>query len=291
MLDTVDVRMARLAATQWSVVSVEDLRRCGMSDAAIAWRVATGRLFVVHRGVYSVIPNLTLEGQFLAAVKACGPEAVLSHFSAAVLHEWFEWDGRFPEVTSPAARERPGIYTHRSCHIERVMFKAIPVTPPVRTIIDLSGKLPYAGTRRAVNQALIRDQIKPVDLVTSHHRGAKNLREILLTAAPTRNEYEDLVLELLHGAGLGPSEVNRRRGGFEPDFRWPEHRVILEADSERYHGNLVARANDNQRQAVLEARGEIVVRTTWREAVTAPETMLARVRQAIESGVGRVQHA
>jgi very-short-patch-repair endonuclease len=147
------------------------------------------------------------------------------------------------------------------------------------------------GTRRAVNEALIRGQIKPVDLVTSHHRGAENLREILVTAAPTRNEYEDLVNELLHRAGIGPPEVNRRQGGFEPDFRWPEHRVILEADSERYHGNLVARASASDRQAILEARGETVVRTTWKEAVTAPETMLARVRQAIESGVGRAQHA
>jgi very-short-patch-repair endonuclease len=216
---------------------------------------------------------------------------VLSHFSAAVLHGWFEWDGRFPEVTAPRERERPGIYSHRSVHIERTVVKGIPVTPPVRTLIDLSGKLAYAGTRRAVNEALNRGQIKPVDLVTSRHRGAKNLREILLTAAPTRNEYEDLVLELLHGAGLGPSEVNRRRGGFEPDFRWPEHRVILEADSERCHGHLVARANDNERQAILEARGETVVRTNWKEAVTAPEAMLARVRGAIESGAARVQHA
>jgi very-short-patch-repair endonuclease len=289
--DNVDLLVARLAAMQWSVVDVTDLRRCGLSATAIAWRVANGRLFKLHRGVYSVIPNLTVEGLFLAAVKACGLGAVLSHFSAAVLYGWFVWDGRFPEVTAPEERERPGIYSHRSTHIERVVVKGIPVTPPLRTIIDLSGKLPYAGTRRAVNEALNRGQIKPVDLVTSHHRGAKNLREILLTAAPTRNEYEDLVLELLHRAGLGPSEVNRRRGGFEPDFRWPEHRVILEADSERYHGHLVARANDNERQAILEARGETVVRTTWKEAVTAPEAMLARVRQAIESGVVRAECA
>ena len=95
--------------------------------------------------------------------------------------------------------------------------------------------------------------------------------------------------ELLHRAGIGAPEVNRRRRGLEPDFRWAEQRVILEADSDRYHGHLVARANDRARQAVLEARGETVVRTTWKEAVTEPETMVARVRDAIESRVVRAE--
>ena len=87
--------------------------------------------------------------------------------------------------------------------------------------------------------------------------------------------------ELLHRAGLAAPEVNRRRGEYVPDFRWPDQRVILEADSKRFHGHLVARASDKERQAVLEARGETVVRTTWREVVTAPERMVARVREAL----------
>ena len=40
----------------------------------------------VHRGVYVVgYPNLTRNGHFMAAVLACGDQAALSHFSAAVL--------------------------------------------------------------------------------------------------------------------------------------------------------------------------------------------------------------
>ena len=193
------------------MVDVADLTACGLSADAIATRVANGRLFRVYRGVYGVIPNLTLEGQFLAAVKACGPDAVLSHFSAAVLYGWFDWDGRFPEVTVTNPRKHQGIFSHRSGDIERTIFKGIPVAPPARVIRDLAGKLPYVGVRRAVNEALNRGQIKPVDLVTARHRGACKLRKILLTAAPTRNEYEDLVNELLHRAGIGAPEVNRRR--------------------------------------------------------------------------------
>ncbi|MDA0160704.1 DUF559 domain-containing protein [Solirubrobacter ginsenosidimutans] len=227
---------------------------------------------------------------FLAAVRACGPSAVLSHFSAAVLYGWFDWDDRFPEVTANHPRGHAGIYTHRSQSIERTEFKGIPVTPPARTLIDLAGKLPYAGLRRAVNEALNRGQVKVSELVTRGHRGAAKLRKILATAAPTRNEYEDIVLAVLHQGGLPKPDVNVRRGRHIPDFRWPEHRVILEADSRKYHGHLLARADDAARQAVLEAQGEIVLRTTWREVVTRPAVVVARVRAAlIESKVRRAE--
>jgi hypothetical protein len=135
--------------------------------------------------VFALVPKLSLEGEFLAGVKACGLGAALSHFSAAVLRGWFRWDGRFPEVTATNPRRHEGIYTHRSNKIERTFYNGIPVTPVLRTLTDLSSMLPFAGTRRAVNEALNQRQIKPAELVTSHHRGAKTLRAILATAAPT----------------------------------------------------------------------------------------------------------
>jgi very-short-patch-repair endonuclease len=272
-----------LAAGQWSVVHIADLRRCGLSANQVTQRVANGHLFPKYRGVYSVIPNLTVEGEFLAAVLACGPGAVLSHFSAAVLHGWFEWDGRYPEVTAVNSRSHKGIRSHRSQSIERMVRAGIPVTPPARTLIDLSGGLPYVGVRRGVNEALNRGQIKASDLVTCHHRGAAKLRKILATAAPTRNEYEDVVNEIIHQAGLPRPDVNVRRGRYIPDFRWPEYGVILEADSCRYHGHMLARADDAERQAFLEAQGELVLRTTWVEIVTRPGAVVGRVRAALDA--------
>src|SRR5215208_6244110 len=95
-----DVRVARLAAEEWSVLSGDELRRCGLSQTMISRRVRQGHLHCLHRGVYAVgHPNVTIEGTFLAAVKACGQGAVLSHFSAATLWEMVDWDGRLPEVS------------------------------------------------------------------------------------------------------------------------------------------------------------------------------------------------
>ena len=81
-----DRNVAWLASEEWGVLSLEELRRCGVTEDKVFRRVRRGRLHVLHRGVYAVgHPNVPLEGRFLAAVKACGSGAVLSHLSAAAL--------------------------------------------------------------------------------------------------------------------------------------------------------------------------------------------------------------
>jgi len=81
-----DVLLARLAANQHGVVSLEQLRAIGISSHAIAHRVRIGRLHRIHRGVYAVgHARLSNEGRWMAAVLACGYGAALSHRSAAAL--------------------------------------------------------------------------------------------------------------------------------------------------------------------------------------------------------------
>ena len=153
-----DVAVARLAGEQWGVLSLGELRTCGMSREAVNVRVRNGRLHPLHRGVYAVgHPRITLEGRFLAAVKACGPTAVLSHFSAAALYELLRWDDRYPEVTTTAQRTHHGIRVHRSStlHAEDITrHRGIPVTTPARTAVDLAATLDYQPLRRVVRQAL-----------------------------------------------------------------------------------------------------------------------------------------
>jgi hypothetical protein len=281
-----DVLVARLAAREHGVLSAAELHACGLNDHAILLRVRKGRLHKRYRGVYAVgHPNLSLNGQFLAAVKACGPDAVLSHFSAGALHGLLKWDDRYPEVTAPTPRRHPGIRSHRSHSVERTYREGIPVTPPARTLVDLSAILPFTALRRAVNEALNQRLIKPHELATSHHRGASKLRRILATAAPTRNDFEDIVLALLDG--LPRPEVNQPLHidgrTYYPDYRWPDHRLILEADGNQFHGHLLARADDAARQAVLEAHGERVLRVTWHQATQQPQRTAARVRAALEA--------
>ena len=279
---TPDARVAQRAARQWTIVDVDDLRACGLSDDAIQTRAHGGRLFRRYRGVYSVVPNPSLEGCFMAAMKACGPSALLSHFSAAVLRGWLEWDFRSPEVTASTVRVHPGLRVHRGQHLERAYVRGIPITTPAQTIRDLAAEAPTEQLRRAVNAALHQRSLKPSDLVRGGHRGAAKLRTVLATAAPTANEHEDLVLAVLTDAGLPMPDVNQRFAGYVPDFRWADRRVILEADGRRFHDDPLSRADDQARQAVLEAAGETVLRTTWGEIVTRPGAVVHRVRAALD---------
>jgi len=278
------------------ILSLDELRACGLSRDAIAVRVRNGRLHPRHRAVYAVgHAGLPLEGRLLAAVKACGPEAVLSHVSAAALLGLLPWDDRRPEVTvaRSTTRVHAGLRVHRTRVLEPEdvwRHKGIPVTSPVRTLVDLASVVGHRRLRRAVRQALA---LRFVDLgrladALGRFRGRRGIRKLARIVAagpaPTRSVLEDAVLELMVGGGLARPEVNvplvldGRR--VIPDFRWPERRLVVEADGAAWHDDQLAREDDAERQALLEAHGERVLRVTWRQTITRPGETLARLRAA-----------
>jgi Transcriptional regulator, AbiEi antitoxin/Protein of unknown function (DUF559) len=299
-----DVRVAARAGSEWGVLSLEELHACGLSRNAVSVRVARGSLHRMHRGVYCVgHANPPLEGRFLAAVKACGPDAALSHFSAAALLGLLNWDGRYPEVTVVGAgtRVHHGIRVHRTYAFDDrdlARHRGIATTSPARTLVDLAGALEYRRLRRAVRQAQSLRRVTPSQLTEAlvrlgPRRGSRKLRRILATGpAPTRSELEDAVLDLVLGGGLEHPDVNvplfvaGRR--VVPDFRWPRQNLVLEADGAAWHDDRLSREDDAERQALLEAHGERVLRVTWEQAITEPRQTLARVSAAgapVASGV------
>ena len=286
-----DLAAAALAAQQWGVLDNADLWACGFSRGAVMRRRRTGLLTEVHPGVYAWgHDGLTLRGRFLAATKAAGPDSALSHRSVSFVWHMIEWDETWlPEVTIPmrGARTVPGIIIHRSrVPFEVVQLDGIPVTLPARAAVDLATVLPYKQVRRAVREGMARKRIAVKDLVAIRGRkGAKTMRRILADGyVPTRSEFEDVVLDLLDRGGFPRPDVNTpivvagRRT--VPDFRWPDRHLVLEADGRQWHGSALAREDDRERQARLEAAGERVLRVTWKQAITRPDQTLARVRAA-----------
>jgi hypothetical protein len=258
--------------------------------------VGNGRLHPVHRGIYAVgHVNLPLEGRLLAAVKACGPGAVLSHYSAAALWGFVDWDDRIPEVTvvGTSTRSHRGVRVHRTSQLERrdtFRHRGIPVTSPAWTLMDLASALDYRRLRRAARQAQSLRRVSIPQLVDilgrlRARRGSRKLARIVATGpAPTRSELEDAVLDLILRGGLAHPQVNEalRRSGRRvvPDFRWPGQHLVVEADGAAWHDNQLAREDDAERQALLEAHGERVLRVTWDQAIARPGQTLARIRAA-----------
>jgi predicted transcriptional regulator of viral defense system len=212
-----DRAIARLAARQWGVISLDELIRCGLSRNAVTTRVRNGRLHPLYRVVYAVgHTSLPMQGRFLAAVKAC--DGVLSHFSAAALYGLVRWDDRYPEVTTNAKRAHRGIRTHRSSRLEVrdiTCHEAIPITTPARTLVDLAATLDYRPLRRTVREAQRKLVTIPQLLETldrlGPRRGTANLTKIVAAGhAPTRSELEDAVLDLILKAGFQRPEVTSR---------------------------------------------------------------------------------
>jgi hypothetical protein len=300
------LRVAGAAAEQWSVLSIDELRACGLSDKAVWVRVRQGHLHPWYRGVYAVgHANPPLQGRLLAAVKACGPGTLLSHFSAAALFGLVRWDDRRPEVTvqGTTTRTHRGIRVHRTLTLDTrdvTRRKGIPVTSPARTLRDLAATFPYDALRRTTRQAQalkltsVRHLIDTLDR-PGPRRGTANLARIIATGpAPTRSELEDAVLDLILGGGLQHPDVNvplhvqGRR--VIPDFRWPRERLVIEADGAEWHDDRISREDDAERQALLEAHGERVVRVTWDQAIRRRRQTLARIRAAGAPRMGSSPH-
>jgi hypothetical protein len=81
--------MADLATRQFGIVDDAELGLLGFGRGAIQHQVRLGRLHRLYPGVYAVgHKRLPLNGHRLAAVRACGAGAVLSHRTAAAIGTW-----------------------------------------------------------------------------------------------------------------------------------------------------------------------------------------------------------
>jgi very-short-patch-repair endonuclease len=264
-------------------VTGRQLEAVGWSRTVICRRVRTGALHRRYRGVYAVGHTaLTREGEWLAAVLACGPGAALASFSAAVL-----W-GLIPDgegsihVTAERQRRAPaGVVLHRTASLpaeDVVRRDGIPVTSPERTLLDLAATAAPALLARAVEQAAVLELVRRDRLLerSANRPGAAALRAALATEPSlTRSEAERSLLELLRRAGLPRPRTNVRIGPFELDAYWPDHRLAAEIDGYAYHGHREAFERDRRRDAALQAAGIRVVRITWRELTRHRDRLIA----------------
>jgi predicted transcriptional regulator of viral defense system len=248
--------VGRLAVAQNGLVTLDQLERLGLTDDAAVKRALRGRLCRIHQAVYSLTPEVMTErGLFMAAVLACGSEAVLSHRSAAYL--WGLVDGwEEPiDVTAPNRRGRsPAGVAARDGSlqpIDKVTLHGIPCTSLARTLLDYAGVVPEWDLRKAVSQAEVLRILDPAAMRSvlrrgRGRRGVARLRFIVETLHPqtrrTRSQLERLFLAMCVRADLPHPEVNvwlEVPGGnpLQADFLWRDAGVIIEADSREFHDN------------------------------------------------------
>jgi hypothetical protein len=110
-----DTLVAWRAAESHGVLSLDELFACGLTRKGVEVRVAQGHLHRIHRGVFAVgHPGLTQEGVWLAAVKAAGPGALLSHTPAAMHYGILPLEDHLPAVTVTSGAIAASRSRHRS---------------------------------------------------------------------------------------------------------------------------------------------------------------------------------
>jgi very-short-patch-repair endonuclease len=286
---------------QNGVVTLEQMEGLGLSERAIHQRATAGRLHRIHQTVYSLTPGVMTErGKFMAAVLACGPDAVLSHRSAAYLWGLVEsWEEPI-DVTAPNRRGRSpdGVTAHRDGSlqpIDKTTRFGIPCTSIARTLLDFAGVALEWEVRKAVAQAevlQVLDKPKTRALLkrSRRRRGVARLRLILDTIHPqtkrTRSELERLFLEMCAKRDLPEPEVNvwlpaPNGKRYQADFLWRDNGLIVEADSRRFHDTDIAFVDDRKRQQQLELAGWRVSRCTWEEVEQEPRRLALTVKGLI----------
>ena len=184
---------------------------------------------------------------------------------------------------------------HRSRHLaapDRALVRGIPVTSVARTLADLGDVAPPAHVRSAF-AAAERLQLLDMDAIDAavttaagRRRGARILSEVLRGYDPrwsqTRSDLELAMLDVLAAYDLPAPQVNAWIADrYIADMLWPDRRLIVEVDGDRYHHAAGARRADARRDHELRRLGYGVLRVPERELRDRPALVAARLARAL----------
>jgi len=231
----------------------------------------------------------------MAAVLASGPEALLSHSSAAGL-----W------MIRPSSRERIDVtVSHRSRssslirrHVsavpddERTVEEGIPVTSVPRTIFDLAATEPediVVTLLREMEYLELRDRLSLWDLLNRYpgKRGSRKVRAALERLeeepeGPKRSKLEERFAPFLRDHRLSQPRFNDwiMAGGrrYQVDCHWPGTGQIVELDGWQAHKSRTAFREDRARDRRLRVAGYTVTHVTWNQLDDEPEAVAADLR-------------
>jgi len=284
-----DKQIGALATSQHGIVSSAQLHEIGLNNRAVSRRVADGRLIRMHRGVFAVGHTaLRPEAYWMAAVLACGPNAALSHASAAALWGIRPTSAALTDVVIPTQagrRRRKGIRTHRTDLPQTTTHRGIPVTSPARTLIDLATTLPRRALTRAVEEAEKRElDLSGLTQLTGRP-GTTVVREELnrLPTGNTRSTFEIAFLRFCQAQNIPKPQANVHIQGLLVDFTWPGTRVVVEADSFEHHGTRQAFERDRHRDAILHAAGYNTARYTHRQLTKRPQEVERALKRLLNA--------
>lgn len=175
---------------------------------------------------------------------------------------------------------------------DRVFIDGLPVTTPVRTIIDLSRTEPPKRLTAVIDGAL-RDRLiteekllmRIAELRSQGRYGIPKLLAVIEGSEASRGGHswlERRYLELAAGAGLPAPETQRHLGRVDGrlirvDCYYPDVDMVVELLGYRWHRSKAQIARDAARVNRLTLDGRFVLQFTYEQVTLAPLAVIASV--------------
>jgi predicted transcriptional regulator of viral defense system len=298
-------RTARLAG----IITTAELRALGKSVQEIKTLAAKGVLIHLRQGVYLRTRFAKRyqgdSGEYLlrlgAALVAAGPDAVVSHQSAARLMG-IDLLGRARDkitLTWPAElgwRGMAGIcFYATTLPAQHVSTRTgVPCTTAARTVVDLARVLEFKAGVVAADSALHRKLATKAEMLAvidalPRRRGISRARAVVEFAdGRAESPLESLARVLFAALKLPPPDLQVWVGGPQPagrvDFFWREYRTVAEVDGALKYSNPERAREQLRRDSALRAEGYEVVHFTWQDINFNHNLVAAELRKAFERG-------
>ncbi|MGH9072081.1 MAG: type IV toxin-antitoxin system AbiEi family antitoxin domain-containing protein [Acidimicrobiales bacterium] len=300
--------VAGAASRRHGLVTRSDALALGMTNRMIRERLSAGRWISMGRGLYRIagVP-VTWEQRVLATCLLGGAGAVASHHSAGVLWGLSGIGRGRPEVTlrrgaSPEGAALLGrVHSSRSLEVDEVTaLDHIPVTRPVRTVIDLAGQVSLDTLTEVVDDTVCRrllsfDQLASQASRLRQGRPSRQLRLVLATwePGPRPDSKAELTLERhIVGKGLPKPvrqhEVQIGSGAVRRlDLAWPAIKLGVELQGRRWHSSPEQFDADRHRILELRSSGWDIIEVTPRMLAEDQDQSLFKAISLALSRAGR----
>lgn len=282
-----------LAERQLGLITRSQLTADGAGPSTVQRLVAAGHLVPVASGVFRMGGAPTGWSQdVLAACLAAGPLTVGSHRTAGALHDHLGLRaGRRIDLIAPRWHR-----THRGSLVtvhEALDLRAedvtsvgpVPVTTPVRTVLDLASCLSPERLARVADAVVRTDDSAAAALERrfqqTRRRGKRGytalaavLEEVLGRPLSTESPLEDRTVALIEAQGLplpvAQHPVTIAGTTVRLDLAWPDLALAVECDGLAHHRDVHAFRWDRRRQNLLVLAGWTILRVTWDDVVARP---------------------
>jgi hypothetical protein len=265
-----DAALARLAADQHGVFTIDQTTRLGFRSHHREFRLRAGRWQSVFSGVYRIAGTPpSWRAELLSACWAVRGLAAASHRSAAALWDLHGARQDLLELTCERGRRGypNGVVVHETKQIgagDLAEIDSIPVTAVEQTLLGLAAVTRPEVVEMALDRAIVRELTtvaRVQELVRRKGARGRNgvgvLRDILggldpLAGVP-ESAMETKLKRLLRRHGLPTpvfQHVIRHEGWFvaRVDAAYPELRIAIEFDSYAHHTGRRALVRDTDRR-------------------------------------------